>query len=221
MRVLVVEDDPVIANGLRVGLGLSGTVVDVVTTCADAREAILFSMFDAIVLDVMLPDGSGLDWLTELRASGQKTPVLLLTALDQVGDRVTGLDRGADDYLGKPFDLDELAARVRAIARRSEGRASAQLVNGDIALDPASLIAVTKTGPVRLSPREAAILSALMKRAGDIRSKDDLEAVMYGWQEGVESNTVEVHIHNLRMKIGRDTIETVRGVGYRMRVHKP
>jgi DNA-binding response OmpR family regulator len=221
MRVLVVEDDPVIANGLRIGLGLSGTVVDVVTTCADAREAVLFSGFDVIVLDVMLPDGSGLDWLTELRAAGDKTPVLLLTALDEVGDRVTGLDRGADDYLGKPFDLDELAARVRAVARRNEGRASGQLVSGDIALDPASLTAVTKNGAVRLSPREAAILSALMKRTGAIRSKGDLEAVMYGWQEGVESNTVEVHIHNLRMKIGKDTIETVRGAGYRMRDRKP
>lgn len=221
MRVLVVEDDVVIANGLKVGLGLSGTVVDVVATCADAREAVAVSTFDAIVLDVMLPDGSGLDWLRELRTTGNKTPVLVLTALDEVGDRVTGLDRGADDYLGKPFDLNELAARVRAISRRSEGRASATLVSGDVTLDPATLIATTKTGEVRLSPREVAILSALMKRSGDVRSKDELEAVMYGWQEGVESNTVEVHIHNLRVKIGKDAIETVRGVGYRMRERQP
>ncbi|EKS31246.1 response regulator [Afipia felis] len=218
MRILVVEDDPVIASGLRNGLGLSGGVVDVVSTCADAREAVLSTSFDAIVLDVMLPDGSGLDWLAELRKSEDKTPVIVLTALDEVSDRIGGLDRGADDYLGKPFDLDELAARVRAIARRKEGRASAHLVSGDVVLDPASLMATSINGEAKLSPREAAILLALMKRPGDIRSKNELEAVMYGWQEGAESNTVEVHIHNLRMKIGRDTIETVRGLGYRMKV---
>lgn len=217
MRILVVEDDPVIASGLRNGLGLSGGVVDVVSTCADAREAVLSNSFDAIVLDVMLPDGSGLDWLAELRKNDDRTPVIVLTALDEVGDRIGGLDRGADDYLGKPFDLDELAARVRAIARRKEGRASAHLVSGDVVLDPASLTATSTNGEAKLSPREAAILLALMKRPGDIRSKNELEAVMYGWQEGAESNTVEVHIHNLRMKIGRDAIETVRGLGYRMK----
>ncbi len=217
MRVLVVEDDAVLANGLRIGLGLSGTVVDAVATCADAREAVASSAFDAIVLDVMLPDGSGLDWLSELREAGDRTPVLVLTALDEVDDRVTGLDLGADDYLGKPFDLDELAARVRAISRRSEGRASGRLTCGDVVLDPATMTVTTRRGSSRLSPREVAILSALMKRAGDVRSKDELEGVMYGWQEGVESNTVEVHIHNLRTKIGKDAIETVRGVGYRIR----
>jgi DNA-binding response OmpR family regulator len=218
--VLVVEDDAVLANGLRTGLGLSGTVVDAVSTCADAREALSSSSFDAIVLDVMLPDGSGLDWLSELRGTGDRTPVLVLTALDEVGDRITGLDRGADDYLGKPFDLDELAARVRAISRRREGRASGQLTCGDVVLDPAMLTVTTPKGAFRLSPREVAILSALMKRLGDVRSKDELETVMYGWQEGVESNTVEVHIHNLRAKIGKDAIETVRGVGYRMKVRE-
>lgn len=220
MRVLVVEDDAVLANGLRIGLGLSGMVVDAVATCADAREAVSSSSFDAIVLDVTLPDGSGLDWLSELRRTGDKTPVLVLTALDEVGDRITGLDRGADDYLGKPFDLDELAARVRAVSRRSEGRASSRLTCGDIVLDPATLTVTTAKGTFRLSPREVVILSALMKRAGEIRSKDELETVMYGWQEGVESNTVEVHIHNLRAKIGKDAIETVRGIGYRMRVRE-
>ena len=218
MRILVIEDDPVIANGVKVGLGLSGTAVEVVTTCADAREAIAATSFDAIVLDVMLPDGSGLDWLAELRRTEDKTPVIVLTALDEVGDRIGGLDKGADDYLGKPFDLNELAARIRAIARRAEGRATAQLVCGDIVLDPATLTANAKGNDVSLSPREVAILSTLMKRGGEVRSKYELEAAIYGWQEGVESNAVEVHIHNLRIKIGKDAIQTVRGLGYRMKV---
>ncbi len=217
MRILVVEDDPILADGLEVGLGLAGATVDCLGNCADARAALATTLFDAVVLDLMLPDGSGLDLLRDIRAAGDRTPVLLLTALDETPDRIRGLDMGADDYLGKPFDLDELAARIRAIARRGGGRAAPCLAAGGVILDPARL-SVTRDGePVVLSRREFAVLSALMERPGTIRSKSEIEERLYGWQEEVESNTVEVHIHYLRSKIGREAIETVRGLGYRMR----
>lgn len=217
MRILVVEDDPILMDGLKVGLGLTGATVDDVDTCADARAALAAGRFDAVVLDVMLPDGSGLDLLAALRARGDATPVLLLTALDDPPDRVRGLDSGADDYLGKPFDLDELAARVRAIARRGHGRAGPLLKAGGLVLDPATLSATLEGQAITLSRREFAVLAALMERPGVIRSRAEIEERLYGWQEEVESNTVEVHIHNLRAKIGRETIETVRGLGYRVR----
>ncbi|MGQ3675479.1 response regulator [Xanthobacter sp. TB0139] len=217
MHILVVEDDPVLADGLKVGLGLAGATVDTVSTCGDARAALSTMSFDAMVLDVMLPDGSGLDLLATLRRAGETTPTLLLTALDDTQDRIRGLDAGADDYLGKPFDLDELAARVRAIVRRASGRATALMRCGEVVLDPAALTATVRNQPVALSRREFAVLSALMERPGMIRSRADIEERLYGWQEEVESNAVEVHIHNLRAKIGRATIETVRGLGYRMK----
>jgi DNA-binding response OmpR family regulator len=218
MRILVVEDDPVLSNGLKVGLGLYGATLDVVSSFADGLAAAAANEFDALVLDLMLPDGSGLDLLTELRAGGDRTPVLLLTALDEVADRIKGLDAGADDYLGKPFDLDELAARIRAIGRRQGGRATALLSCNGVELDPAQMTVISNGERIGLSRREFAVLAALMDRPGVILSKDDLEARLYGWQEEVESNTVEVHIHKLRGKIGRSKIETVRGLGYRMRL---
>lgn len=221
MRILVVEDDPVLADGLKVGLGLYGATLDIVSNCADGLAAAAGSEFDALVLDLMLPDGSGLDVLTALRASGDRTPVLLLTALDDVADRVKGLDAGADDYLGKPFDLEELAARIRAIGRRHAGRASPTLTCNGIVLHPAQMTVIANGEHIGLSRREFAVLSALMGRPETILSKDDLEARLYGWQEEVESNTVEVHIHKLRTKIGRANIETVRGLGYRMRPRAP
>jgi len=218
MRILVVEDNPVLSDGLRVGLRLFGATLDTVSNCADGRAPLALTEFDALVLDLGLPDGCGLDLLRELRAGGDRTPVLLLTALDEIADRIKGLDAGADDYLGKPFDLDELGARVRAISRRQSGRASPILSCSGIVLDPAQ-ISVTKNGhPVSVSRREFAVLTALMDRPGTIRSKDKLEERLYGWQEEIESNTVEVHVHNLRAKLGRHVIETVRGLGYRMRV---
>jgi two-component system response regulator QseB len=217
MRILVVEDDPILADGLKVGLGLAGATADIVGTCGDARAALAAHDFDAVVLDVMLPDGSGLDVLKAMRAAQDVTPVLLLTALDEVSDRIRGLDGGADDYLGKPFDLDELAARIRAIARRAGGRAAPLLVAGGLVLDPAGLTAALDGRDVPLSRREFAVLSLLMERPGVIRSKGEIEERLYGWHEEVESNAVEVHVHNLRAKIGREAIETVRGLGYRMR----
>lgn len=220
MRILVVEDDTILADGIVAGLRLAGLTVDLVGTHADARAALEVEPFDAVVLDIMLPDGSGIELTRSLRARGDRTPILLLTALDDVADRVRGLDDGADDYLGKPFDLDELAARVRAVARRGSGRATPCLAWNDIVLDQAGQSASRNGTPLALSRREFAVLSVLIERPDVIRSKDELESRLYGWQEEVESNTVEVHIHNLRSKIGRDAIETVRGMGYRMR-HVP
>jgi two-component system response regulator QseB len=217
MRILVVEDDEVLLDGLRVGLGLHGYTVDGMASCGDARPALETAEFDAVVLDLMLPDGSGLDVLRELRQRQDTTPVLLLTARDTVADRIGGLDSGADDYLGKPFDLDEVAARLRAIARRASGRAAPVIAWNGIVLDPGRRTVEVDGRAVGLSRREFAILEALMAHPGAVLSKDQLADRLYGWQDDVESNAVEVHVHNLRAKIGRDAVETVRGIGYRLR----
>ncbi|WP_029057591.1 response regulator [Stappia stellulata] len=216
MRLLVVEDDELLLDGLSVGLGLAGFTVDAVSACEDARAAIAAQAYDGIVLDVMLPDGSGLDLLASLRARGSAIPVVLLTARDQVPERIAGLDAGADDYVGKPFDLDELAARVRAAVRRGKGRSSATLRWRGVELDPASLTALRDGEPVNLTRREFAVLAALMERPQGVLSKAGLEDRIYGWQEELESNAVEVHVHKLRSKLGADFIKTVRGVGYRL-----
>lgn len=216
MRILIVEDDSVLMNGLQVGLGLAGFTVDAVSNCADATAALKISAFDAIVLDLMLPDGSGLDVLSELRENQVGTPVLLLTARDSVPDRIVGLDAGADDYLGKPFDLTEVAARLRALTRRVTASTVACRAWRDLRLDPSTMSVSTAGKPVRLSRREFSILHALIERPGQIFSKAQLEERLYGWQEDVESNTIEVHVHNLRQKLGPGIIDTVRGVGYRL-----
>lgn len=221
MRVLVVEDDEVLLNGLQVGLGLSGFSIETVSTCADAAAALHASSFDAVVLDLMLPDGSGLDVLGEMRGRDASEPVLLLTARDAVSDRIAGLDAGADDYLGKPFDLDELAARLRALIRRKGGRARSTLQWQDVILDPATLTVSRAGRAVTLTRREFTILRALMERPGAILAKSALEEAIYGWQEGVESNAVEVHVHNLRGKLGAGVVETVRGLGYRVGGEQP
>lgn len=217
MRILIVEDDPILSDGLMAGLGLCGWAVDDVATCGDAETALTAATFDAVVLDVMLPDGSGIDLLQKLRARGLQTPVILLTALDETHDRIRGLDSGADDYLGKPFDLDELSARLRALTRRSNGTASAYYKAAGITADPKMATVSVNDRTISLSRRELSILIALMERPGTIRSRGELEDRLYGWQEEIESNAVEVHIHNLRNKLGRDVIETVRGLGYRLR----
>jgi len=216
MRILIVEDDAVLRDGLAVGLSINGFTADAVESCEEADAVLKNHCFDAIVLDIMLPDGSGLAILEQLRRTDDHTPVLLLTARDSVLDRIAGLDTGADDYLGKPFDLDEVAARLRALIRRSAGQARSVLELGSLKLDP-SAQAVERDGrPVRLSRREFSILHALMVHPGRILSKRDLEDKLYGWQEEVESNAVEVHIHHLRNKLGPDVIQTVRGLGYRL-----
>lgn len=217
MRVLIVEDDPLLADGLAVGLRLHGMNAELVGSCADARHALAAGAFDAMVLDIMLPDGSGLDLLQALRARGERCPILLLTALDETRDRIAGLDRGADDYLGKPFDLDELAARLRAIGRRGEGRAAPAIEAAGLVLDPASHGVARNGATIDVTRREFAVLRALAERPGVIRSRAELEERLYGWQEEIESNAIEVHIHNLRQKLGRELIETVRGLGYRLK----
>ncbi len=217
MRLLVVEDDEILLDGLKVGLQLCGFTVDAVTTAADAEAAVAADTFDAVILDLMLPDGSGLDVLSTMRNAKDRTPVLLLTAKDEVRDRIEGLDAGADDYLGKPFDLDEVAARLRAIVRRGQGRAESTLNWNGLALDPARMIATRDGSSISLSRREFVILQALMEAPGVIQSKSLLEQKLYGWQEDVESNTIEVHVHKLRSKLGAGFIETVRGAGYRLR----
>ena len=216
MRVLIVEDDAVLRDGLMVGLGIGGFNTDAVETCEEANAVLLNHQFDALVLDLMLPDGSGLDILRVMRERNDTTPVLLLTARDRVADRIAGLDAGADDYLGKPFDLDEVAARLRALLRRGSGRAGVLLKWRDLVLDPATQKLEQDCRPVRLSRREYAILHALMLYPGQILSRSQIEEKLYGWQEEIESNAVEVHIHHLRAKLGPDIIQTVRGIGYRL-----
>jgi two-component system response regulator QseB len=216
MRVLIVEDDAVLQDGLRVGLAIGGFNADAVESCEEADAVLQNHEFDALVLDLMLPDGSGIDVLKALRARRDMTPVLLLTARDQVADRISGLDAGADDYLGKPFDLDEVAARLRALIRRAAGRPGSLLEWRGLILDPATQ-KVTRDGTlVRLSRREYAILQTFMAHPGQILSRSQIEDRLYGWQEEVESNAVEVHIHHLRNKLGPGLIQTVRGIGYRL-----
>lgn len=214
MRILLIEDDDILRDGIAAGLSLEGFEVDSVGCLADARASA--GDHAGIVLDIGLPDGSGLDLLAEWRRSGMDTPVLLLTARNLVTDRVDGLDRGADDYLAKPFDLTELSARLRAIVRRASGRASADIELGALVINEAFRSVLVNGVAIALSRREFAILHALAERPGVVLSRSQLEDRIYGWQEEVESNAVEVHIHKLRAKLGRDRIDTVRGEGYRI-----
>ncbi|MDN5925746.1 MAG: response regulator transcription factor [Hyphomicrobiales bacterium] len=216
MRVLIVEDDAVLRDGLRVGLGIVGFNTDAVESCEEADAVLRNHQFDAVVLDLMLPDGSGLDILRAMRERRDTTPVLLLTARDRVADRIVGLDSGADDYLGKPFDLEEVAARLRALLRRGVGCRGSLLEWRGLTLDPATQKLEQDGKPVRLSRREYAVLHALMAHPGQILSRSRIEEKLYGWQEEIESNAVEVHIHHLRSKLGSGIIQTVRGIGYRL-----
>lgn len=217
MYVLIADDDAMLRDIVRRELHGVGIVAETAGTVADAELCLANQAFDVVILDINFPDGSGLDLLATLRRHDALTPVLLLTTRDTVDDRVAGLDTGADDYLGKPFRVSELVARLRALARR-RARGEATFARGDVVLDPARLSASVGGRRIDLSPREVALLDALMRWPGTVQSKQDLEARIYGWQEGVESNTIEVHVHNLRSKIGRHRIETVRGVGYRLRL---
>jgi len=221
MRLLLVEDDRMIGASLRDALRLEGHAVDWVRDAAAAQGTLASERFDLVLLDLGLPPGppgaptlDGLDVLRSLRGRADSTPVIVLTARDGVGDRVAGLDAGADDYLVKPFELDELNARMRAVLRRHSGRAQPLLAHGGVTLDPATR-QVTKDGqPVLLSAREFAVLEALMARPGALLSRAQLEDRLYGWGEEIESNAVSVYIHQLRRKLGADFIRNVRGVGY-------
>lgn len=216
MRALLVEDDALLGDGIRAGLKLDGYAVDWVRDGDSARRALLDQAYDLCVLDLSLPRRNGLSLLAELRARGNRLPVLILTARDTREDKVAGLDAGADDYLTKPFDLDELQARLRALLRRAGGVAQPTLAHGDVVLDP-SAKRITRAGQVvSLSAREYALLHDLLAHKHHIRTRAQLEESLYAWGEETGSNTVEVYIHHLRKKLGSDFIRTVRGLGYQL-----
>ena len=214
MRILLVEDDELLGDGLAAGLRHCGYSVDWLRDGESARTALATEEYAALVLDLGLPRLDGMSLLRGLRTAGNAIPVLIMTARDSTWDKVGGLDSGADDYLVKPVDLDELAARLRALARRASGQSTPLLRAGEVELDPAARRVRLRDEPIDLSAKEFAILEMLMRNAGRMISRAQLEAALYGWGEGVESNAVEVHIHHLRRKLGADLIRTVRGIGY-------
>jgi two-component system response regulator QseB len=216
MRVLVVEDDQMIGRAVVAGLQDGGYTVDWVRDGGDAELALANAVYDLALLDLGLPRRDGLEILKALRRSGKKLAVVIITARDAVADRITGLDNGADDYLIKPFDLDELLARVRAVIRRHEGRASPQKTCGALSIDPLKRLVTFRGTPVELSAREFAVLEALMKEPGAVVSREKLEDAVYGWGEEIGSNSIEVHLHHLRRKLQPELIRNVRGVGYRI-----
>jgi two-component system, OmpR family, response regulator QseB len=214
MRILLIEDDPQLGDGLTVGLRQSGFAVDWVKDGMAADIALTGEVFDVVVLDLGLPKLSGMEVLQRLRSRGQSLPVLILTALDTTADKIAGLDAGADDYLVKPIDLDELAARLRALVRRAAGRAQPVLRHRNVSLDPASHVVTLDDLPVELSAREFAVLHALLENSGRVMTRAQLESSIYGWRDEPDSNALEVHVHHLRKKLGSDFIKTLRGVGY-------
>jgi two-component system response regulator QseB len=218
MRVLLIEDDPMIGRAVAAGLQDAGYTVDWVRDGADAELALGHQLYELALLDLGLPRRDGLEILKNLRRSGSKLPVVIITARDAVVDRVTGLDHGADDYLVKPFDLDELLARARAVIRRQEGRSSPEMSCGALTLDPVKRLVTFRGAPVELSAREFAVLEVLMKEPGAVVSREKLEDAVYGWGEEVGSNSIEVHLHHLRRKLRPELIRNVRGVGYRIAV---
>jgi two-component system response regulator QseB len=217
VRLLLVEDDPMIGEAIRAGLKREGFTVDWVHDAGSAAQVLGIEPFELLLLDLGLPGSDGLQLLKRLRGRGESLPVLIITARDAVSDRVAGLDAGADDYLIKPFDLDELAARTRAMLRRRTGQKQPVYTHGGLALDPAAH-EVTKDGEnIALVPREFALLRVLIEQPARVFTKAELEERMYGWGEEVGSNAIEVHVHSLRRKIGTEQIVTVRGVGYRLK----
>jgi two-component system response regulator QseB len=214
VRLLLVEDDTMIGEGLRKGLRQDGFSVDWVTDGDMAQAALNCGSYDLLLLDFGLPKKPGLELLRNLRRKNNAIPVLVITARDAVADRVLGLDAGADDYLVKPFDFEELEARIRALLRRRSGRVDSTMRHGDITLNPATHEVLLKGTPVTLSGREFSLLHALLDRPGAVLSRARLEEKLYGWDQEIESNAIEVHIHALRKKLGASLIRNVRGVGY-------
>ena len=216
MHVLVCEDDKLIASGIVAGLGAQGFTVEHVATAAAARAMLKAATFDIMVLDLGLPDEDGLKLLQQLRSQGLEIPVLILTARDSVTNRVDGLQAGADDYLLKPFDLRELAARLQTLLRRMAGRSVNLIEHGRLTYDPSSRETLLGGQPVDLSRREQALLQALLHNKGRVLSSEQLKDSVYGFNDELESNALNVHIHHLRRKLGNGIVETVRGLGYRL-----
>ncbi|MBJ6725789.1 response regulator [Geomesophilobacter sediminis] len=216
MRLLLVEDDRMFGEALQQNLRLDGFTVDWVQTAEDAEVALSTAEYAVMLLDLGLPAKSGFDLLSEIRAQNNPQPIIVITARDARRDRIRGLDYGADDYQVKPFDSDELAARIRAVARRSVGRFSSLLAHGPVTMRHDTHEVTCHGKPVTLTAKEFAILAALMEKPGAILSQASLEDRLYGWGDEVASNAVEVHIHNLRKKLGKEFIRTVRGIGYKI-----
>ncbi len=219
MHVLLVEDNALVASGVRAGLQLQGFGVDTVASAGQADAAIRSSHFDARVLDLGLPDEDGLSLLARWRGQGLQVPVLVLTARDAVSQRIEGLQTGADDYLVKPFDLHELAARLHALLRRAAGRSVDWIELGEVRINPAAGHIQRQGRTVELSRREWSLLRALLQSPGRILSTEQLRDSLYGYSQDVESNAVNVHVHHLRRKLGHELVETVRGEGYRLGLH--
>jgi two-component system response regulator QseB len=214
MRILLIEDDELLGDATQTGLSQYGYTVDWLKDGESAKLAFQSEVFDLIVLDLGLPKMSGISLLQSLRQSGNATPVIILTARESIEDRVKGLDAGADDYLTKPFDLDELSARVRALIRRSTGRADSTIHYRNVELDPAAHTVSLDGQEVNVPRREFALLQKLLENSGQVLSREQLMQSVYGWEEDVDSNALEVHIHNLRKKLDASFIRTIRGVGY-------
>jgi len=222
MRILLVEDDPLLGHSIVQGLSRAGEVVDLVTDGL-AADAILRSSesFDVVVLDIGLPGQSGLEVLRNMRMRNDKKPVLVLTARDSVDDRINGLDSGADDYFPKPFDMEELHARLRALQRRTNLRAVSEIRYGKIKIDPASHTVWIDEELVPIARREFALLQKLLEMPGQVISREVLLQALYGWGEEIDSNALEVHVHNLRKRFGSQLIRTIRGVGYMVEKEQP
>jgi two-component system OmpR family response regulator len=216
MRILLIEDDTVLGAAVHDQIAGDGQSVDWVKRLDEADDAVKAASYDLILLDLMLPDGRGIGFLKTLRTKGDVTPVIILTALDQVSDRIEGLNAGADDYLVKPFDLAELSARIGSVARRYSGNPNPLVTHGPLEIDLAARSIRRDGRPVQLTAREWALFEAFLARPGQLLSKAKLEEKLYSFDAEVESNTIEVHVSRLRKKLGSALIETERGMGYRL-----
>jgi two-component system OmpR family response regulator/two-component system response regulator QseB len=214
MRLLLVEDDPQLGRATQIGLDQSGYAIDWVQSAESALTAVRLHQYGCVLLDLGLPNEDGMVVLRKLRGGGFTGAVLIVTARDQIRDRIAGLDAGADDFIIKPFDLDELAARIRAASRRVAGRTRELIQHGEIDIDVATRLVRLQQAPVALTSREFAILLMLIEHAGQIVSRERLEEALYGWGEEIESNAIQVHVHHLRKKLGKSVIRTIHAVGY-------
>ncbi|MGB3539757.1 MAG: response regulator transcription factor [Mesorhizobium sp.] len=216
MRILLVEDDTILGAAVRDHIVADNHSVDWVTRLDAAMDHLDSAAYDLVLLDLMLPDGQGIAFLRDLRRKGSVTPVVILTALDQISDRIVGLNAGADDYMTKPFDLSELSARLSAVARRYSGNPNPLVEVGGLQVDLAARTVIRNGRPIDLTAREWALFEAFIQRPGQVISKTQMEERLYAFGSEVESNTIEVHVSRLRKKLGQGAVETVRGIGYRL-----